>query len=295
LNWKAKTRGANVKKFTFIFLLAAAASLPAAAQTQAPIRIDCGGGSYTDSKGQLWQADTGYNSGRTAAVSVSVAGTTDPKLYQSNRYTSANNKALIYSFPVATGIYHVNLYFAETNPTMQVVGARVFNVKMEGDVIFQNLDIYAAAGANSALVKGANVIASDGQMTIELDSVVQSAEISAIEITQTVAMPPLRLTFVYPDGTPVAGSLNYQVVPTSGTAGGAASLTGTQPLASGQATCLLLSSPQILGLTGALNVNLSLTDTAGHTLWQVVLTLDPSSANFAAVMNSTLQVIVQKQ
>jgi len=120
---------------------------------------------------------------------------------------------------------------------MQVVGARVFNVKMEGDVIFQNLDIYAAAGANSALVKGANVIASDGQMTIELDNVVQTAEISAIEITQTVAMPPLRLTFVYPDGTPVAGSLNYQVVPTSGTAGGAASLTGTQPLASGQATC----------------------------------------------------------
>jgi len=55
LNWKAKTRGANVKKFSFIFLLLAAASLPAAAQTQAPIRIDCGGGSYTDSKGQLWQ------------------------------------------------------------------------------------------------------------------------------------------------------------------------------------------------------------------------------------------------
>jgi len=101
---------------------------------------------------------------------------------------------------------------------MQVVGRGVFNVKMEGDVIFQNLDIYAAAGANSALVKGANVIASDGQMTIELDNVVQTAEISAIEITQTVAMPPLRLTFVYPDGTPVAGSLNYQVVPTSGTA-----------------------------------------------------------------------------
>jgi len=65
LNWKAKTRGANVKKFSFIFLLLAAASLPAAAQTQAPIRIDCGGGSYTDSKGQALASDTGYNGGRT--------------------------------------------------------------------------------------------------------------------------------------------------------------------------------------------------------------------------------------
>ena len=284
-----------MKKFSFIFLLLAAASLPAAAQTQAPIRIDCGGSSYTDSKGQIWQADNGYNSGRTAAVSVSVAGTTDPILYQSNRYAGANNKALIYSFPVATGLYHVNLYFAETNPTMQRVGARVFNVKMEGDVIFPNLDIFAAAGANTALVKGADVMASDGKMTIELDNVVQSAEISAIEITQTVAMPPLRLTFVYPDGTPVVGSLNYQIVPATGGAGAAASLGGSQPLASGQATCLLIASPQILGLVGALNVNLSLTDTAGHTLWQVVLTLDPSTANFAAVQNSTLQVVVQKQ
>jgi hypothetical protein len=295
LDRKAKIRGATVKKLSFTFLLLAAASLPAAAQTQAPIRIDCGGGSYTDSKGQVWQADSGYNSGRTAAVSVSVAGTTDPKLYQSNRYASANSKPLIYSFPVATGLYHVNLYFAETNPTMQRVGARVFNVKMEGDVIFPNLDIFAAAGANTALVKGADVMASDGQMTIELDSVVLSAEISAIEITQTIAMPPLRLTFVYPDGTPVTGSLNYQIVPTSGAAGAASSLSGSQPLASGQATCLLIASPQVLGLVGALNVNLSLTDTAGHTLWQVVLTLDPSSANFAAVQNSTLQVTVQKQ
>jgi len=283
-----------VKKFSFILLLLAGAGLPAAAQTQTPIRIDCGGGSYTDSNGQIWQADAGYNSGRTATVSVSVAGTTDPKLYQSNRYAGANNKPLIYSFPVATGLYHVNLYFAETNPTLQRVGARVFNVKMEGDVIFPNLDIFAAAGANTALVKGADVMASDGQMTIELDSVVQSAEISAIEITQTVAMPPLRLTFVYPDGTPVTGSLNYQVIPTSGTTGGV-SLSGTQPLASGQATCLLIASPQVLGLVGSLNVNLSLTDTAGHTLWQVVLTLDPSSANFTAVQNSTLQVTVQKQ
>ena len=290
--------GANVKKFSLVFSLLAAASIPAAAQTQPPIRIDCGGNAYTDTNGQLWQADNGYNGGRTATTNVVVAGTADPTLYQSNRYAATNSKALIYSFPAASGLYHVNLYFAETNPTFERVGARVFNVKIAGDVVFQNLDIYAAAGANTALVKGADVMVSDGKMTIELDSIVQSAQISAIEITQTVSMPPLRLTFVYPDGSAVTGSLNYQISPVAaaGVAAPAGSgLSGSQPLVSGQATCLLLASPQLLGLAGVLNVNLSLTDTAGHTLWQVAMTLNPSTANFLAVQSSTLQVVVQKQ
>jgi len=134
-------------------------------------------------------------------------------------------------------------------------------------------------------------------ITIELDNAVQSAEINAIEITQTVAMPPLRLTFVYPDGSAVAGSLNYQVTPVAaaGTSASGTGLSGSQPLVSGQATCLLLASPELLGLAGTLNVSLSLTDTAGHTLWQLAMTLNPSTANFLAVQSSTLQVVVQKQ
>lgn len=286
-----------MKKFLVLLPFLAAASIPAVAQTQAPIRIDCGGNSYTDAKAQVWQADYGYNGGRTATTSIVVGGTSDPTLYQSNRYVGPNSKTLVYSLPAASGLYHVNLYFAETNPTLQRVGARVFSVKIEGDVIFQNLDIYAAAGANTALVKSADVMVSNGKMTIELDNVIQSAEISGIEITQTVAMPPLRLTFVYPDGSAVSGSLNYQVSPvtTAGATTTSTGLSGSQPLVSGQATCLLLASPQLLGLAGTLNVNLSLTDTAGHTLWQLAMTLNPSTANFLAVQSSTLQVVVQKQ
>jgi len=97
---------------------------------------------------------------------------------------------------------------------------RVFNVKLQGDTTFQNLDIFAAVGANTALVKGANILATDGAVTIELDSITQVAVIDAIEITQSVEMPQLNLSFVYADGTPVAGTLNYNV--TSGSAGGQA-------------------------------------------------------------------------
>ena len=283
-----------MKKFLLIiFVFLAAAFVPAYGQTQNPIRVNCGGSGYTDSKGQFWQADNGFNGGWAGTpVTATIAGTADQKLFQTARYAQTNGSSLKYSFPVAPGSYHVNLYFSETYPGAEKIGGRVFNVKLQGLATFQNLDIFAAVGANTALVKGADILATDGSVSIELDSITQLADIDAIEITQSVGMPQLNLNFVYPDGTPVAGSLNYSVTPAS-TLG--TSLSGNQPLNSGHVTCLLVSSPQLLGLVGAINVNLSLTDTAGHSLWQITLSLNPASANFTAVQSSTLQVVVQKQ
>jgi malectin (di-glucose binding ER protein) len=262
-------------------------SLPAAAQTA--IRVNCGGPAYTDAKAQVWQADADYNSGYVSSIAANVTGTADQKLYQNGRYTESLTKPMIYSFPVAAGSYHVNLYFAETYSGTEKVGGRVFNVKMQGNLVFQNLDVFAAAGANTALVKGADIIVTDGTATIEFDSLVNNAKVNAIEITQTVSAPEMKLNFMYPDGTPVTGTLNYNVATTATT------MKGTQPLTSGQATCLLVASPSLLGLVGTMTVNLSLTDTAGHTLWQIALALNPASANFTSVQSSSLNVVVQKQ
>ncbi len=283
-----------MKRLSLFLSLIVVFSTPVVAQTTTPqaIRVNCGGPAYTDGNAQIWQADNGYNGGTVATNTANIAGTANQTLFQSARYAASRRTPLIYTFPVAAGAYHVNLYFAETTPRLESVGARVFNVKIEGNLAFQNLDVFAAVGANSALVKSADTVVTDGQLTIELDSISQVAEINAIEITQTLSTPQLNLNFIYPDGTPVVGSLNYKVTPTSP---GGTSLSGNQPLNSGQATCLLVSSPQLLGLIGAMNVNLSLTDTAGHTLWQISLTLNPASANFAAVQSSSLNVVVQKQ
>ncbi len=277
-----------MKKFCLWTGLLVLGSWPAAAQTQTAIRINCGGAAYTDAKTQVWQADKGYVGGLVSSIAATVASTTDQKLYQNGRYASNLTTPLVYSFPVAAGSYHVNLYFAETFGGAQKIGGRVFNVKMQGNAVFQNLDIYAAAGANTALVKGANIIVTDGTATIEFDSLVNNAKVNAIEITQTVGAPELKLNFMYPDGTPVSGTLNYNIVTTGSTMG------GKQPLASGQATCLLVASPQLLGLVGTMNVNLSLTDTAGHSLWQITLSLNPATANFTSVQSSSLNVVVQK-
>jgi hypothetical protein len=255
-------------------------------QTHAPIRVLCGGKAYTDSKGKVWQSDVGYNNGTVSSNSNVIAGTTDPTLFHSGRWNSVLATPLIYTFPVPNGMYHVNLYFAETS--WMTLGARVFNVRMQGQLIFQNLDIYAAVGANTALVKGADIAVTNGQLHIEFDNLVQNPKINAIEIVQTTTAPELKMSFVYPDGTPVAGTLNYQLNSTQLKMGGSA------PLANGTAACYMFSSPAALGLSGTIEVNLNLMDTAGHTLWQINMALDPSSANLTAVLGSTLSVVVQK-
>ena len=134
------------------FLLAC---LPAAAQTQQPIRVNCGGANYTDSNGQVWQADTGFNTGTASTNTAVTTGTSDPALYQSNRYNQSA-APLTYLLPVVNGNYRENLLFAENSPAQQVVGARVFNVKLNSTVVLQNFDIFAAAGANTAAVEGFN-------------------------------------------------------------------------------------------------------------------------------------------
>jgi malectin (di-glucose binding ER protein) len=135
--------GTGVKNALGMLVILVTFGLPAAAQTQLPIRVHCGGSSYTDSNGQTWQADTGFSGGNTNSTSQQIGGTADQALYQTGRYNTSGTTPLVYSFPVANGIYNVNLLFAETSSKMDYVGARVFNVKVQGKSAFPNLDIFA--------------------------------------------------------------------------------------------------------------------------------------------------------
>ena len=266
------------------------ASLPAAAQTQQPIRVNCGGPSYTDSKGQVWQADFGFKGGTATSRNANIAGTPDPQLDETSRVNNNSVSPLVYTFPVANGIYHVNLHFAETSGRLGQVGARVFNVKMQGTPVFNNLDIYATAGASLALVEGADIPVSNGSLTIEFDNVVGSAKVDAIEILPLVSNEPsLAMNFAYPDGTPVSGTLAYTIT------SALLSFKGSVPLLNGKATCLLLSSPSALGINAQFQVALSLTDTAGHTLWQLILGMNPAEVNLGMIQASALNVVVHKQ
>jgi Malectin domain len=282
-----------VRKALALTILALATCGMAHAQTSA-IRVKCGGPAYSDSKGQAWSADMDFSGGLVSAVTGPVSGTTDPALFQGGRMPS-DTAPLVYTFPVANGSYHANLYFAELYSGDAFVGGRVFNVKVEGTTVLQNFDIFAAVGANTALIKGVDFAVTNGSATIELDNVPghDRGKIGAIEIlsnsTTTGTQPSLTLNFTYPDATPVQGTLNYAV------SSGTVKLSGAVPLQNGQATCMLFNSPSALGLSGQFNVTLSLTDNASHTLWQITLTMDPTNVSLTGVESSTLNVVVQKQ
>ena len=270
-----------------VFMLVTCVS--AYSQTQSAIRVNCGGSSYTDTKGQVWQADLDYTGGETFKGAARTAATSDPTLFQMGRRNLSGSAVLRYNFPVLNGAYHVNLYLAETNSTFFQVGARLFNVKMQGSVVFQNLDVYAEAGGDAALIKGADVSVTNGTLTIEFDNVVSFARVFAIEVLPGSSGPALTLNFKYPDGTPVVGTLTYAVTSSL------LSFQGSQPLTSGSAQCVLFANPSALGISAQFQVTLSLADSSGNVLWQMTLGMDPAQVNLGAVQSSELDVIVQKQ
>ena len=278
-----------MRKFFGLVSLAFLVALPATAQTQQSVRVKCGGPAYTDVKGQAWAADNGYDGGLVSRTTGPVNGTSDTALYQTGR-AAPDTGSLTYTFPVANGAYHVNLYFAELNPGNYSVGARVFNVKLQGNPSFRDVDIFATVGSNAALVKGADVAVTNGSVQIELDSVAghDRAKVTAIEITQSANAPHMVLVFVYPDGTPVSGTLNYTMTTSL------LKLGGSTPLVNGRADCVLFAAPQIMGLVGQVQLNLNLTDNAAHTLWQIGMNIDSTSVNLGNVQGSSVSVVVQK-
>lgn len=274
---------------TILFLaFALATCVPASAQTPSPIRIKCGGSSYTDSKGQVWQADFGYGGGSAGSTKLPISATPDPALFQTFRINPGT-----YSFSVANGPYQVNLYFAEDNTRAETIGGRVFNVSAQGTVALTSLDIFAAVGANTALIESLPATVSNGMLTLGFTAISgQTPKVDAIEIlpaNQAIAGPVLTLNFKYPNGSPVAGVLNYSVTSSL------LSFTGSQGLVNGVAQCELFANPSAMGISAQFQVNLSLADSSGNTLWQMTLSMNPAQVNFAAVQSSILNVIVQQK
>lgn len=276
-------------KVSRLVSLVVMALVPIAARAQQqPIRVNCGGPSYTDANKQLWQADTGYNTGETANMAAVITGTPNQALYQTQRFNADASIPLLYTFKVPNGAYHVNLYFAETWSPAMVTGARIFNVKLQGNPTFTALDVFAEAGANAPLIKGSDLTVTNGAVTIEFDNVVQNPEINGIEILPGTSGPQLSLNFKYPDGTVVAGTLNYTVSSTL------LSFQGREPLVNGQVTCALFANPSTIGISTQFTITATLTDSAGHVLWDLNIGMNPSQVNLATVQNSALSVVVQK-
>jgi len=170
----------------------ATVSLLPGSSTFSPIFVHSGGGAYTDTQGHSWSADMDFTGGYSASTTHAIANTTDPTLYQTERYGNST-----YQFTVPPGNYTVILKFAEIYWT--AAGKRIFNASINGTPVLSNFDIVAAAGAAfTAIDKSFPVTVTGNSISIQFTTgSADLPKISAIEITNASGFSPI---FVHSGG-----------------------------------------------------------------------------------------------
>lgn len=134
------------------------------------IYLNAGGNTYTDTSGRTWVADGPFvNTGTAYQSFATISGTPDQTIYKSERYDVPSGPEMKYSITVPNGQYVVALHFAETYGPTQGVDKRVFDVKMEEAIVFNDVDIYKESGnqGDKAYVKSTSVNVGDGVLNIE--------------------------------------------------------------------------------------------------------------------------------
>ncbi len=153
------------------------------AQVAVPHRVNAGGPEVVGLKGVLWLADTGSEGGDVYTAPDPIAGTRDDALYRSERYGD-----FAYRIPVDDGTYEVRLHFAEVYygvPSGDATGgpgSRVFDVRVEGTLVLDDLDLVALVRPATAFAQSFLAEVKDGVLDIELTSIVDSAKLSALEV-----------------------------------------------------------------------------------------------------------------
>lgn len=153
------------------------------------IRINCGGRSFRDRGGHLWQQDLYYNgaSEEYDTGARNIRGTSDDILYLTERF---DRSVLKYEIPnIPEGAYRVMLHFSENWFTSQneyargkTLGARVFDIAIEGTVLAKSFDIYREGGEYTAVIKELPAYVDDGALSIELRAIKTFPKISGIEV-----------------------------------------------------------------------------------------------------------------
>jgi hypothetical protein len=124
-------------------------------------------------------ADSNYSGGLTWSVANPISGTSAPALYQTCRYG-----VFSYQFMVPNGGYSVTLKFAEISRS--AVGARVFNVAINGAAVLQNFDIFAQAGGEFiALDEVFPVTVTGGQISVQFTT--GTADLPLVSAIQVAA------------------------------------------------------------------------------------------------------------
>ena len=195
------TRGMKRPLATCAFVLAVALTsslvAPSVASAQVVVHRVNGGGTAITGAPQ-WDVDTSgspspfVNATETGNNTFSTTNTIDlthpsvpagtpQALFQTERWDPPTAPEMQWNFPVAPGTHEVRLYFADIYAGTQSVGARVFDVSVEGTIVLNDYDIFAEVGGYKGVVKTFTV-AADSNLDIDFGHVVENPKINAIEI-----------------------------------------------------------------------------------------------------------------
>lgn len=149
-------------------------------KTAQAIRIRAGHpAAFTDSNGNVWQGEHGFEGGSTVERDevLQIAGTKDAALFSSEHYSMD-----AFTCKLANGKYLVRLYFAETFEGITGPGERVFSFNVQGRE-FKNFDVWAkSGGSHRAYIESVPVEVTNGQLRITFTAQVENPQINAIEI-----------------------------------------------------------------------------------------------------------------
>jgi hypothetical protein len=156
----------------------------------------------------VWSADTqanpspyvepgtdAFDSGQTVDTSdLSLPAGTPAAIFADERYDGSD---LQWHFPTGAGTYQVRLYFAETSGGLGSIGARQFDVAVEGSLVLDDFDQFSEAGGlNKGIMRSFTVNAAseagDAQPDVDvaITAVVDIPTIKAIEIVIPAPVDP---------------------------------------------------------------------------------------------------------
>lgn len=190
-------RGATASAWALALSALILGLVPAVAQDGILFRVNCGGPAFVDKAGHIWEADAHFSGGSASKTDSAILNTDMPALYQSDRGNDTGKAVLKYTFPVRAGDYHVYLHYAEFQPAAFAVGKRVFDVAVNEANVAIDMDIYAQAGAKTALILDYLASSAGGKITVALTNRIGTAKISGIEIlpqtTPRASAAPYRI------------------------------------------------------------------------------------------------------
>lgn len=207
-----------------------------------------GAGQVQNWLGNAYQTVSYYDSSIGASTNIDLSGVTNPApdaVYRSYSYVNAGvGNKLAWTLPADDGDYVVRLHFVE--PSNIAVGARKFDISLNGNLVADDYDIRAAAGTyNKGVVAEFNVSLTGGAgLLLELinQSASYGALISGIELLKVnaggVAAPAADLEVSLDNGatwSPIASGLamdrygrgGYTWTPTQETNGNTALIRAT--------------------------------------------------------------------